>query len=88
MVWMISKFYFRQFREVIRSSGRSKKFNITGGVRPGCVLRPRLLCAVLQIAMQKWRLKVGDIGFDLSDGMPHLIDLRTIVSIGVKLVAN
>ena len=26
--------------------------------------------------MWKWRLKVGDLGFDLSDGMPHLIDLR------------
>jgi len=32
--------------------------------------------AVLQFAMRKWRLKVGDLGFDLSDGMPHLIDLR------------
>ena len=26
--------------------------------------------------MRKWRLKVGDLGFDLLDGMPHLIDLR------------
>ena len=26
--------------------------------------------------MRKWRLKVGDLGFDLSDGMPHRIDLR------------
>ena len=31
---------------------------------------------VLQFAMRKWRMKVGDLGFDLSDGMPHLIDLR------------
>ena len=39
-------------------------------------LSPRLFCAVLQFAMRKWRMKVGDLGFDLSDGMPHLIDLR------------
>ena len=45
-------------------------------MRQGCVLSPRLFCAVLQFAMRKWRLKVGDLGFDLLDGMPHLIDLR------------
>ena len=55
---------------------KSWKFNITGGVRQGCVLSPRLFCAVLQFAMRKWRMKVGDLGFDLSDGVPHLIDLR------------
>ena len=48
----------------------------TGGVRQGCVLSPRLFCAVLQFAMRRWKLKVGDLSFDLSDGMPHLIDLR------------
>ena len=32
--------------------------------------------AVLHFAMRKWRLKVGDLGFDLSDKMPHFIDLR------------
>ena len=76
MVWMISKLYDGQFGEVIGSSGRSRKFNITGGVRQGCVLSPCLFCAELQFAMWKWRLKVGDLGFDLLDGMPHLIDLR------------
>ena len=73
---MISKLYDGQFGEVIGSSGRSRKFSITGGVRKGCVLSPRLFCAVLLFTMRKWRLKVGDLGFDLSDGMPHLIDLR------------
>ena len=76
MTWMISKLYDGQFGEVIGSTGRSRKFNITGGVRQGCVLSPRLFCAALQFAMRKWRMKVGDLGFDLSDGMPHLIDLR------------
>ena len=42
----------------------------------GCVLSPRLFCAALQFAIRKWKLKVGDLGFDLSDGMPYLIDLR------------
>ena len=76
MVSVISKLYHREFGEVIGSSRRSRKFNITGGVRQGCVLSRRLFCAVLQFAMQKWKLKVGDLGFDLSDGMPHVIDLR------------
>ena len=76
MVWMSSQLYDGQFGEVIGSSGRSRKFNITGGVRQGCVLSPRLFCAVLQFAMRKWRLKVGGLRFDLSDGMPHLIGLR------------
>ena len=76
MIWMISKLYDGQFGEVIGSTGRSRKFNITGGVRQRCLLSPRLFCAVLQFAMRKWRMKVGDLGFDLSDGMPHLIDLR------------
>ena len=40
------------------------------------VLSPRLFCAALQFAMRTWKLKVGDLGFDLLDGMPHLIDLR------------
>ena len=70
---MISK-YDRQFGEVIGSSGLSRNFNVTGGVRQGCVLSHRLLCAVLKFVMQKWRLKVADLAFDLSDGMPHLID--------------
>ena len=77
MVWIISKLYDCQFGEVIGSSGRSKKkINITGGVRQGCVLSPRLFCAVLKFAMRKWRLKVGDLGFDVSDGMPHRMNLR------------
>ena len=34
-----------------------------------------LLCHVT-VCHAYWRLKVGDLGFDLSDGIPHLIDLR------------
>ena len=71
---MISK-YDGQFGEVIGSSGLSKKFNITGRVRQECVLSHRILRAGLKFAMQKWRLKVADSAFDLSDGMLHLIDL-------------
>ena len=47
-------------------------------MRQGCVLSPRLFCAVLQFALRKCRLKVGDLGFDLLDVMPHLIDLRFV----------
>ena len=40
---MILKLYDGQFGEVIRSSGPSTEFNITGGVRQGCVLSPIFL---------------------------------------------
>ena len=75
---MMSKFYDWQFGKAIGTSGRSTKFNITGGLRKGCVLIPRLFSTVLHFAMRKWRLKIGDLGFHffLSNGMPHLIDLR------------
>ena len=73
---MILKIYNRQSGGVIGARGRSRKFNIFHGLRQGGVLSPRLFCVVLPFAMRKCRLKVGDFGFDLSDGMLHLIDLR------------
>ena len=42
----------------------------------GCVLSPRLLCSVSEIAMARWRLKAGHAGFDLGDGLRQLLDLR------------
>ena len=57
----------------------AKTFNITGGVRQGGVRQGYGLSAPFRCRVtvwRKWRLKVGDLRFDLSDGMPHLIDLR------------
>ena len=51
-------------------------FPITGGGRQGCVLSPGLFCAVLELAMRKWRNAVGQAGIDLMDGGPNLLDLR------------
>ena len=68
--------YFGQCGEVVGKKGQSRKFNITGGVRQGCVLSPRLFCAVLQWAMREWRAEVGNMGFILMDGGPNLLDLR------------
>ena len=56
--------------------GRNDQFPITGGVRQGCVLSPRLFCAVLEFAMRKWMHAVGQAGIDLMDGGPNLFDLR------------
>ena len=50
-------------------------FNITGGVRLGCVLNLSC-CTVLHFAMRKWKVKVGDLAFDLSYGMPLPIVFR------------
>ena len=79
LVWILQCVYFGQCGEVVGEMGQSRKFNITGGVRQGCVLSPRLFCAVLQWAMREWRAEVGNMGFNLMDGgpnCPNLLDLR------------
>ena len=38
---------------------------------------PHLACKrILQWAMRPWRASVGQVGFDLGDGLPRLVDLR------------
>ena len=54
----------------------SQSFRINAGVRQGCVLSPRLFCAVVQWAMKSWRDTVEMVGVDLGDGLPRLLDLR------------
>ena len=69
LVWILQCVYFGQCGEVVADLGQSRKFNIKGGVRQGCVLSPRLFCAVLQWAMREWRAAVGNMGFNLMDGL-------------------
>ena len=68
--------YYGQHGEIVSDFGQDDQFPITGGVRQGCVLSPRLFCAVLEFAMRKWRHAVGQAGIDLMDGGPNLLDLR------------
>ena len=58
------------------ASKSSREFPIKGGVRQGCVLSPRLFCAVLQVALANWRARVEHRGVDMNDGPPRLLDLR------------
>ena len=51
LVWIWQCVCFGQSGEVVGDMGQSRKFNITGGVRQGHVLSPRLFRAVLQWAM-------------------------------------
>ena len=57
MIWSISKIIrwpiWRGHR-IVRS--KQTYSNITGGVRQGWVLSPRLFCAALQFAMRKWTI--------------------------------
>ena len=77
MIWMLSKLYEGQSGEVRGKCGSSRNFPITSGVRQACVLRLRLFSAVLQWAMKNWRRDVSLKGFDLGDGEPALLDLRS-----------
>ena len=63
---------------LISNSDSSRGFAINAGVRQGCVLSPKLLTCVLQWAMANWRRRATafDLGIDLHDGMPKLLDLR------------
>ena len=76
LIWVLQRVCYGQHGEIVGDFGRSDEFPITGGVRQGCVLSPRLFCAVLEFAMRKWRHAVGQAGIDLMDGGPNLFDLR------------
>ena len=76
LVWLLENAYAEQIGEVMGEWGKSRRFSITGGVRQGCVLSPRLFSAVLQWALQQWRREIGHAGFDLGDNLGNLVDLR------------
>ena len=76
LIRVLQRVCYGQHGEIVGDFGQNDQFPITGGVRQGCVLGPRLFSAVLELAMRKWRHAVGQAGIDLMDGGPHLIDLR------------
>ena len=75
LVSLLENAYAEQMREVMGEWGKSRRFSITGGVRQGCVLSPRLFSAVPQWAKQQWRTEIGHAGFDLGDNLGNLVDL-------------
>ena len=78
LVWILQCIYLGQCGEAVRDRGQSRKFNITGGVRQTCVLRPRLFSAVSQWAMREWKAEVGNISFNLMDGGSNLLGLDAL----------
>ena len=76
LVWLLENAYDGQLAEVMGEWGKSRSFSITGGVRQGCVLSPRLFTAVLEWALRQWRTQIGNAGFDLGDAFDNLVDLR------------
>ena len=68
--------YYGQTGKIEDSSTDGDLFCIRGGVRQGCVVSPRLLSCVLELALGCWRRKVGNAGVDFQDGMRTLLDLR------------
>ena len=76
LVWILQCMYYGQSGNVRGDLVDSPDFGIRAGVRQGCVLSPRLFCAVLEFAMSPWRAKVETYGLNLHDGMKALLDLR------------
>ena len=76
LVWLLENACDEQLGEVMGEWGKSRSFSITGGVRQGCVLSPRLFTAVLEWALRQWRTEIGNAGFDLGDALDNLVDLR------------
>ena len=76
-MWLLENAYDEQLGEVMGEWVRkNRSFSITGGVRQGCVLSPRLFSAVLEWALGQWRTEIGNAGFDLGDALGNLVDLR------------
>ena len=76
LVWILQCIYYGQSGKVREHFVDSRDFGIRAGVRQGCVLSPRLFCAVLEFAMFSWRAKIEAYDFNLHDGMKALLDLR------------
>ena len=76
LVWILQCIYYGQSGKVREDLVDSRDFGIREGVRQGCVLSPKLFCAVLEFAMSSWRAKVKTYGLNLHDGMKALLDQR------------
>ena len=76
MIWTLQNLYKNQTGQIAGTNESSRLFDIKRGVRQGCVVSPRLFCAVLEMAMGVWRGRDGRLGLGLGDGGPTLLDLR------------
>ena len=74
--WILQILYANQCGQVMGTCDFSENFPSAGGVRQGCVLSPRLFCAVLEWAMRDWRHGMQEQGLTLNDGWGPLLDLR------------
>ena len=77
LVWIFHCVYFGQSGVVVSETGQSKKFNVTGGLRQGCVLSPRCHGCFVRCC-NEWRAEVESMGFNLMDGGGNLFDLRHV----------
>ena len=67
MIWLLQNLYNKQTEQIVGTNESRRLFDIKRGVRQGCVLSPRLFCAVLEMAMGMWRGTVGRLGVDLGE---------------------
>ena len=75
IIWILQVMYHDQKGLIHDGSKSSREFPSKGRVRQGCVLNPRLFCAVLQVALANWRARVEHRGVDMNDRLLRLLDL-------------
>ena len=75
-MWVLQCLYANQVGAVQDGAGITRTFNIQASVPQGCMLSPRLFCAVLPWAMADWTAHAGVAGLDFNNGLPRLLDLR------------
>ena len=80
MMLFFENSYKNQAGQIAGTNESSTLFDIKRGVRQGCVLSPRLFCAVLEMAMGMWRGRVCGLGLDLGDGGPTLLDFVLLMT--------
>ena len=72
----LQRIHYGQSRRIEDNNADGDLFHIRGGVQQGCVLSPRLLSCVFEVALGRWRRRVGTAGVDFQDGMRTLLALR------------
>ena len=72
VIWLPQMTFANQTGQMLSNTDTTHEFDICAGVWQGCVLNPRLLSSVLELAVGRWRTQLEHFGLNSGDGMSHL----------------